>query len=182
MRHGVAIEFHYRHITSKIILATAAMRASIPFIAALSVLLPAVAAIPTNTPIYLADIFHPPTLNLLAFLPGESICESAQKIVENKPFSIGGIDGIVLKSYWTSQATLMRDGRVFANCHISPQSVIVETCPVGRRERLTGIVKRTWSCWVLGDGKGNAMGEIPEGEEGGSGTRAGPNRPYWENS
>lgn len=74
----------------------------------------------------------------------------------------------------------MRDGRVFADCHISPDAVVVDRCPVGRRERLTGIVKRTWSCWVLGDGKGSAMGEIPGGEESGSGTRAGPNRPYWE--
>lgn len=181
MLHGVGIKLHDKHIAPETIVASATMRATIPIVATLSVLLPSVAAIPTNTPIYLADIFHPPTLNLLAFLPGEVPCESAQQIVQDKPFSIGGIDGIVLKSYWTSKATLMRDGRVFADCHISPESVIVDACPVGRRERLTGIVKRTWSCYVLGDGKGNAMGEIPEGEEGGSGTRAGPNRPYWEN-
>ncbi|OBT87740.1 hypothetical protein VE02_03072 [Pseudogymnoascus sp. 03VT05] len=156
------------------------MRATIPLIATLSVLLPSITAIPTNTPIYLADIFHPPTLNLLAFLPGEIPCESAQKIKQDTPFSIGGIDGIVLKSYWTTQATLMRDGRVFADCHISPESVVVDACPVGRRERLTGLVKRTWSCWVVGDGKWGSMGEIPLGEEGGSGTKAGPNRPYWE--
>jgi hypothetical protein len=157
------------------------MRATLPLIAVLSALLPSVAAIPTNTPIFLADIFHPPTMYILAFLPGEIPCEDAVKIEENQPFSIGGVDGIVLKSYWRTQATMMRDGRVFADCHISPESVIVDRCPSGRRERLTGVVKRTWSCWVVGDGKGNAMGEIPAGEEGGSGTRAGPNRPYWEN-
>jgi hypothetical protein len=157
------------------------MRATIPLVAALSVLLPSVAAIPTNTPIYIADIFHPPSMNLLAFLPGEVPCETALKIDQDKPFSVGGVDGIVLKSYWTTKATLMRDGRVFADCSISPESVLVDVCPVGRRERLTGIIKKRWSCWVLGDGKGSAMGEIPEGEEGGSGTRAGPNRPYWEN-
>jgi hypothetical protein len=164
----VDVKIYDRHIELHATITTAAMRATHPIVAVLSALLPSVAAIPTNTPIFLGDIFHPPSMYILAFLPGEVPCDDAIKIAENKPFSIGGIDGIVLKSYWGTQA-------------ISPESVYVDSCPVGRRERLTGIVKRTWSCYVVGDGKGNATGEIPAGEEGGSGTRAGPNRPYWEN-
>lgn len=119
-------------------------------------------------------------MHTLAFLPGEEPCQDAVKIEQNKPFSVGGIDGLIMKDYWSTRATLTRDGRTFADCYISPESVIVDRCPVGRRERLTGIVKKTWSCYVVGDGKGDAMGEIPAGEEGGSGTRAGPNRPYWD--
>lgn len=116
---------------------------------------------------------------IIGYLPGEDICQKAEKITQDKPFSLGGTDGLVLKTYW-NDAKLLKDGRDFATCSIGPDSVIVERCAVGRRERLSGTVRKTWTCWVIGDGKERAAGEIPPGEEGGSGTQPGPNRAYWE--
>jgi hypothetical protein len=155
------------------------MLSLLPFALLSSLLLGLTHAFPTNTPIYLADIFHPPTMYVLAFLPGEEPCEASVLIDEDAPFSLGGTDFITLKGYW-DDAVLVKDGRVFANCAVGPDSVVVGACPAGGRERLTGVVRRTWSCWVVGDGRGGRGGEVPRGEEGGSGTRAGPNRPYWE--
>jgi hypothetical protein len=120
-------------------------------------------------------------MNLVAFLPGETPCIHATKISEDNPFSIGGTDGLVLKNYWEGPAEILKDGKVFAECAIGPDAVRIGACPVGRREKFAGVVTRRWSCWVKGRGrKSESVEEIREEDKGGSGTRAGPNVPYWE--
>ncbi|TVY16292.1 hypothetical protein LARI1_G007138 [Lachnellula arida] len=68
---------------------------------------PSLTTTPLNphTPIYLGDVFWPPTMSLIAWLPSEQVtptewCWKATDASDNRLFSLGGVDALRIHDYF----------------------------------------------------------------------------------
>ncbi|CZR59175.1 uncharacterized protein PAC_09067 [Phialocephala subalpina] len=142
-----------------------------------SVLPPKKSLIDPDKPIYLGDVFWPPSMTFIAWLPSEQHdptewCYRALDVSPPKLFSLGGIDALQMHDYFYQNAYITREGKRFADCWITPESgrmgacegVLDYDCEGG--QKFTGPGTRRWSCWVV-EGERNftlaKMGKL-EGE------------------
>jgi hypothetical protein len=110
-------------------------------------------------PIYLGEVFWPPSMTLIAWLPSKEWsltewCYLATDITEGGFFSLGGVDALESHDYFTKEAYITRAGKRFADCYVTPESGRIGTCTgvedyncEGGQE-FTGPGTRRWSCWV----------------------------------
>ncbi|KAG0648327.1 hypothetical protein D0Z07_5534 [Hyphodiscus hymeniophilus] len=114
-----------------------------------------------SIPIYLGEIFRPPTLTIIAWLPTTIIndldwCMKATEAGPEKPFSLSGVDGLQIRDYFTEHAYLTREGKRFAECFITPESVMMGSCQAAKNgdweggHKYTGPGVRKWTCWING--------------------------------
>jgi hypothetical protein len=124
-----------------------------------------------SQPIYLGEVFWPPTMTFIAWLPSEDgglleWCYRATDASNHMLFSLGGVDALQIHDYFDAAAYITREGKKFAECKITPESmrmgacegVIDYDCEGGHK--FTGPGTRRWSCWVLDELKANLTKEI----------------------
>ncbi|EPE30172.1 hypothetical protein GLAREA_12895 [Glarea lozoyensis ATCC 20868] len=115
-----------------------------------------------HLPIYLGEVFWPPVMTFLAFLPPPATskhtsetywCWSALDVTNQILFNLGGINNLQVENYFDDQAYLTREGERWADCHVTPESHRMGTCKgvedwdcIGG-QRYTGPGIRKWSCW-----------------------------------
>lgn len=118
-------------------------------------------------------------MNYIAWLPGaeDCLCSSAVPVEENEVFSIGGEDGFTYDGFWstTNSMKLMKDGKEVADCVIGPDAVQLDMCENSRESQYYGIIKKRWTCWTRSKDT-----KMDDASKGGSGTRGGAARPYWD--
>ncbi|KAH6683873.1 hypothetical protein B0J14DRAFT_431572, partial [Halenospora varia] len=111
-------------------------------------------------PIYLGDVFWPPSMTFIAWLPTSqnTLTEWCWKATEATPqtlFSLGGIDALSTEEYFGENAYIQREGKKWAECRITPESERMGACE-GVKDwdcegghKFTGPGMRKWSCWVI---------------------------------
>lgn len=127
-----------------------------------------------SQPIYLGEVFWPPTMTFIAWLPSDDEgpldwCYKATDASNHMLFSLGGVDALQIHDYFDDAAYLTREGKKFANCWVTPESgrmgacegVIDYDCEGGHK--FTGPGTKRWSCWVLDDLKANLTKEVEAG-------------------
>ncbi|RDL35870.1 uncharacterized protein BP5553_06482 [Venustampulla echinocandica] len=108
--------------------------------------------LPPNTPIYIGELTTPSSTNQIAWLPSPKFCTKATTVLGSGPFSLkhGGAEDIAnlqFTGYSASAASLTKDGKIYADCVVGPDSVeLGDRCPKLVKEE--GHVRRTWTCWV----------------------------------
>jgi hypothetical protein len=114
-----------------------------------------------DSPIYLGDVFWPPSMTFLAWVPSpqntpEEWCTRAADASNELEFSLEGMNNLKIHDYFKNQAYITWDGRKFANCYITPESTKLGSCAgvldfetAGGR-RFMGPGNRKWACWVVG--------------------------------
>ncbi len=119
----------------------------------------------SKQPIYLGDVFWPPTMTFIAWTPTEENgpkdwCLKPTDCSDHRLFSLSGIEGLQIHDYFDTNAYLTREGKRFANCVITPESGRMSPCTgvqiseeTKRFSGLTGF--RKWSCWVDQEGWAN---------------------------
>lgn len=85
----------------------------------------------TNLP--LSDVFWPPSMTFIAWLPSEHTtptewCWKATECTNLRLFSLGGIDALQAHDYFSSTAYLTREGKRWADCRVTPESGRMGTC------------------------------------------------------
>ncbi|KAG9233331.1 hypothetical protein BJ875DRAFT_50281 [Amylocarpus encephaloides] len=115
-------------------------------------------------PIHLGEVFWPPTMTFLAFLPPPSDskhtpqtywCWSALDVTNHILFNLGGHTNLQVQDYFSEQAYLEREGKRWANCYITPESERMGACQgvedwdCQGGQRFTGPGVRKWSCWAV---------------------------------
>jgi hypothetical protein len=143
-----------------------------------SSLTPKKSIIDPDKPIYLGDVFWPPTMNFIAWLPSEQHdptewCYRATDISDHRLFSLGGIDALQMHDYFNKNAYITREGKRYADCWITPESgrmgacegVLDYDCQGG--QKFTGPGTRRWSCWVVEGQRNYTLEKVGrlEGEE-----------------
>ncbi|KIN06270.1 hypothetical protein OIDMADRAFT_141874 [Oidiodendron maius Zn] len=127
-----------------------------------------------DVPIYLGDVFWPPTMTFIAWLPSQSNylnewCYKATDVSNSKLFTLGGVNDLQIHDYFATQAYLTREGKRFADCSITPEAGRMGACD-GVQDwdcegghRFTGPGTRRWSCWVVDEERKrlNATSESP---------------------
>lgn len=124
-----------------------------------------------NRPIYLGEVFWPPTMTFIAWLPSEEgglleWCNRATDASNHMLFSLGGVDALQIHDYFEDAAYITREGKRFAECWITPEAgrmgacegVIDWDCIGGHK--FTGPGTRRWSCWILEELRGNVTKEL----------------------
>ncbi|PMD29167.1 hypothetical protein L207DRAFT_521146 [Hyaloscypha variabilis F] len=122
-------------------------------------------------PIYLGDVFWPPTMTFIAWLPSEEgglteWCNRATDASNHMLFALGGVDALQIHNYFGDEAYITREGKRFANCWVTPEAgrmgacegVVDWDCEGGHK--FTGPGTRRWSCWVLDELRGNLTKEL----------------------
>jgi hypothetical protein len=110
-------------------------------------------------PIYLGEVFWPPSMTLLAWTPGEQKtltewCYLATELTDNALFSLGGVDALQVQDYFGKQAYITRAGNRVADWWVTPESGRIGACTGAEEQdcdggqRFTGPETRGWSCWV----------------------------------
>lgn len=67
------------------------------------------------------------------------------------------MDALKIHDYFSPQAYLTREGKRYANCFVTPESVSMGVCEGIRNtdceggHKFTGPGTRRWSCWVIGE-------------------------------
>jgi hypothetical protein len=122
-------------------------------------------------PIYLGEVFWPPTMTLIAWLPSEEgglteWCNRATDGSNHMLFALGGVDALQIHNHFEEEAWITREGKKFASCSITPESGRMGACDgiidwdcVGGH-KFTGPGTRRWSCWVLEELRGNLTKEL----------------------
>ena len=111
-------------------------------------------------PIYLGDVFWPPSMTFIAWLPSENNyltewCSRAIDASNHKLFSLGGVDSLQIHDYFGEQAYITREGKRYANCRVTPESGRIGACQgildydCDGGHKYTGPGTRRWSCWVI---------------------------------
>ncbi|CAG8983981.1 hypothetical protein HYALB_00009583 [Hymenoscyphus albidus] len=114
-------------------------------------------------PMYLGEVFWPPTMTFLAFLsPPDSSqhtsltywCWSAIDITNNILFNLGEISNLQMVDYFSKHAYIEREGKRWADCVITPEAGRMGVCEgvkdwdcIGG-QRFSGPGTRKWSCFV----------------------------------
>ncbi|KAF4631107.1 hypothetical protein G7Y89_g7032 [Cudoniella acicularis] len=111
-------------------------------------------------PIYLGEVFWPPSMTFIAWLPTaqNTLTEWCWKAIEADPqtlYSLGGIDALETYEYFGEQAYITREGKRWADCRITPESERMGACTgvadwdCEGKHKFTGPGTRKWSCWVI---------------------------------
>jgi hypothetical protein len=141
---------------------------------------PTPATLDPTRPIYLGDVFWPPTMTFIAWLPSEEgglteWCFRATDASNHMLFSLGGVDALQIHDYFSETAYITREGKRFADCKITPESGRMGACEgvadwecVGGH-KFTGPGTRKWSCWVSEDLRANLTSELEACEKKGEG-------------
>lgn len=110
--------------------------------------------------IYLGDVFWPPTMTFIAWLPTQDNfltdwCYKATDVSNNKLFTLGGVGGLQIHDYFSQSAFITREGKKFADCSITPEAGRMGVCEgvhdwdcMGG-QKFTGPGTRRWTCWVV---------------------------------
>jgi hypothetical protein len=112
-----------------------------------------------SVPIYLGEIFWPPSMTFIAWLPTSiqnplEYCWKATEAYEGKLFSLNGVDALEVKDYFSEHAYITREGKRFAQCYITPESVRMGSCQGAKDwdceggHKYTGPGTRKWTCWI----------------------------------
>ena len=113
-------------------------------------------------PIYLGDVFWPPTMTFIAWMPSQDNflnewCYKATDASNNKLFTLGGITCLQIHDYFANQAYISREGKRFADCSITPETGRMGMCDGVQdwdcqgEHKFTGPGTRRWTCWVVED-------------------------------
>lgn len=114
-----------------------------------------------EAPIYIGDVFWPPSMTFFAGIPSEEnlpeeFCSRAADASDDALFSLGSMDGLKIHDYFTTQAYITWNGNRFADCYISPESVKLPFCDGNKKNNgknnFLGPANRKWTCWVVGIG------------------------------
>lgn len=113
-----------------------------------------------DAPIYLGNVFWPPTMTFIAWQsldPRNPLdwCTDATDATNHRLFTLGGVGGLQIQDYFEEAASISREGKTFAKCKITPETgqmgacsgVLDYDCLGG--QKLTGPGTRKWSCWVV---------------------------------
>ncbi|RAL67407.1 hypothetical protein DID88_008162 [Monilinia fructigena] len=121
-------------------------------------------------PIYIGDVFYPPSMYFLAWTPPISSsskelaessksatpewCRNAIDVSNGANFSIvhpqftrGNLTNLRFHNYFSEDAYIERNGKRWGECYITPESGDIGGC--GNGDRWFGWGKRTWSCWPV---------------------------------
>lgn len=113
-----------------------------------------------NVPIYLGDVFWPPTMTIIAWLPSEhnyltEWCHRATDVSNERLFTLGGVNSLKIHDYFSTQAYITREGKRFADCSITPETLRIGACQ-GVQDwdcegghKFSGPGVRKWSCWLV---------------------------------
>ena len=112
-----------------------------------------------SVPIYLGEIFWPPSMTLIAWLPTSiqnplEFCWKATEAYEGKLFSLSGVDALAVNDYFSEHAYITREGKRLAECYITPESVRMGSCQGAKDwdceggHKFTGPGSRKWTCWI----------------------------------
>jgi len=125
-----------------------------------------------TTPIYLGEVFWPPSMTFLARTSPLSIlsspstpntlewCTSAIDVSNSVLFSLshpslGTIPSLSIHDYFSEQAYITKEGRRWAECYITPEAGRMGACE-GVKDwecegghKWTGPGWRKWSCWPI---------------------------------
>ena len=113
-------------------------------------------------PIYLGDVFWPPTMTFIAWMPSQDNfpnewCYKATDASNSKLFTLGGIGSLQIHDYFAAQAYISREGKRFADCNITPETGRMGMCDgvhdwdCQGGQKFTGPGNRRWTCWVVED-------------------------------
>jgi hypothetical protein len=133
-----------------------------------------------SIPIYLGEVFWPPSMTFIAWLPTTmknplDWCSKATEAAPESLFSLSGVDALQIYDYFSEHAYITREGKRYAECYITPESVRIGTCQ-GVKDwdcegghKFTGPGTRKWTCWLTqerrrkgtegGSASGNGMGD-----------------------
>jgi hypothetical protein len=112
-----------------------------------------------SIPIYLGEVFWPPSMTFIAWLPTSmknplDWCMKATEAAPEKLFSLSGVDSLQIHDYFSEHAYLTREGKRYAECYITPESVRMGTCQgvedwnCEGGHKFTGPGTRKWTCWI----------------------------------
>jgi hypothetical protein len=112
-----------------------------------------------SVPIYLGEVFWPPSMTFIAWLPTSmkhplDWCSKATEASPNSLFSLSGVDSLQIHDYFGEHAHITREGKRFAECYITPESVRMGACEgvldwdCEGGHRFTGPGTRKWTCWA----------------------------------
>jgi hypothetical protein len=119
-----------------------------------------------SVPIYLGEVFWPPSMTFIAWLPTTmkhplDWCSKATEAAPSSLFSLSGVDSLQIHDYFGEHAHITREGRRFAECYITPESVRMGSCQgvldwdCDGGHKFTGPGTRKWTCWVRQHGERN---------------------------
>jgi hypothetical protein len=112
-----------------------------------------------SIPIYIGEIFWPPSMIFIAWLPTSILnpldwCMKATEAPLEGLFSLSGVDALQIKDYFSEHAYITREGQRFAECYVTPESVKMGSCQGSKDwdceggHRFTGPGTRKWTCWI----------------------------------
>lgn len=109
-----------------------------------------------RSPIYLGEVFWPPTMTFLAWQPTTlnlplDWCHHAVDCSDQRLFSLGDLHDLQIHGYFDEQAYLTRGGKRYATCGVTPESLSLGACYEEKmaegRKRYAGSGFRKWTCW-----------------------------------
>ncbi|TAQ86651.1 hypothetical protein B7494_g5037 [Chlorociboria aeruginascens] len=127
-------------------------------------------------PILLGEVFWPPSMTLLAWIPSSPTAPSKEwcylaTSITDSLFSIshpdlGLLPSLQVHDYFSSHAWITKEGQPFAECFVTPESGRMGVCEgvldwecVGGQV-YTGPGTRKWTCWIREGASGNKTREM----------------------
>ena len=110
-------------------------------------------------PIHLGELFWPPSKTIIAWLPTAmqsplDFCSKATETPPERLFSLAGVDGLAVHGYFSSHAYITREGKRYAECYVTPESVKMGICQGAKHgdyeggHVFQGLGSRKWTCWI----------------------------------